>query len=146
MKTIALRFSENFSPPIGTIAAHQQLIDSKGYVWYGKLGTPISAKVADEIMQNEDPKILLISSGKQDRYWAHITDVSRSLPPIKDIPEYYGYMSDKFKCWFKVKSFEIAPKGIMAECHIASSKVVLSQTSKHSMSPYFIIIYEEKTS
>lgn len=145
MKTIALRFSENFSPPIGTIAAHQQLIDSEGYVWYGKLGTPISAKVADEIMQNEDPKILLISSGKQDRYWAHITEVSRSLPSEKNIPEYYRHMSDKFKCWFRVKFFEIAPKGIMAECYIASSKVILSQTSKHSMSPYFIIIYEEKT-
>ena len=146
MKTIALRFSENFSPDIGTIAAHQELIESQGYVWYGKLGTSISATVAEEIMQNEDPKILLISSGKQERYWAHITGISRSLPPTKDIPEYYRHMSEKFKCWFKVKSFEIAPKGIMSECYIASSKVVLSQTSKHSMSPYFIIIYEEKFS
>ncbi len=143
MKTIALRFSENFSPEIGTIATHQQLINSLGYVWYGKLGTPIAAKVAEEIMQNEDPKILLINSGKQDRYWAHIIEVSRSLPPLNEIPEYYRDISEKFKCWFKVKSFEDAPRGIMSQCFVASSNSPLSEASKHSMSPYFIITVKE---
>lgn len=81
MKTIALRYSENFAPIEGTILAHQNLIDLNGYVWYGKLGTPISAKIAQEILKNEDPKILLIHSGKQDRYWAHISEISRDLPP-----------------------------------------------------------------
>lgn len=143
MKTIALRFSENFSPEAGTIAAHQQLIESLGYVWYGKLGIPISAKVVEEIILNEDPRILLINSGKQDRYWAHITEVSRSLPPLNEIPEYYRDISGKFKCWFKVKSFEDAPRSIMSQCCVASSNSRLSDASKHSMSPYFIIIYEE---
>ena len=82
MRTIALRFSENFSPESGTIFAHQQLIDLLGYVWYGKLGAQISVKVIKEIMQNDDPKILLINSGKQDRYWAHVVEISRSLPVI----------------------------------------------------------------
>lgn len=143
MKTIALRFSENFSPEAGTIAAHQQLIESLGYVWYGKLGTPIAAKVVEEIMQNEDPKILLINSGKQNRYWAHITEVSRSLPPLNEIPEYYRDISEKFKCWFKVKFFEDAPRGIMSQCFVASSNSPLSEASKHSMSPYFIIVVKE---
>lgn len=143
MKTIALRFSENFSPEAGTIAAHQQVIESLGYVWYGKLGTAISAKVVEEIMNCEDPKILLINSGKQDRYWAHITEVSRSLPPLNEIPEYYRDISEKFKCWFKVKLFEDAPRTIMSQCHVASSNSLLSEASKHSMSPYFIINYEE---
>ena len=40
MKTIALRFGETFSPEGGTIKAHQEVIDSCGYVWYGKLGRP----------------------------------------------------------------------------------------------------------
>lgn len=143
MKTIALRFSENFSPEAGTIAAHQQLIESLGYVWYGKLGAAISAKVVEEIMNCEDPKILLINSGKQDRYWAHITEVSRSLPPLNEIPEYYRDISEKFKCWFKVNLFEDAPRSIMSQCHVASSNSLLSEASKHSMSPYFIINYEE---
>lgn len=143
MKTIALRFSENFSPESGTIFAHQQLIDLLGYVWYGKLGAPISAKVVDEVMQNKDPKILLINSGKQDRYWAHIIEISRALPPLNEIPEYYRGMSDKFVCWFKVVSFEKAPREIMSQCFVASSNRSLSEASSYSMSPYFIITHQE---
>jgi len=143
MKTISLRFSENFSPEVGTIAAHQQLIDSLGYVWYGKLGKPISANVVKEIMQNEDPKILLINSGKQDRYWAHITEVSRLLPPLNEIPEYYRNIGNKFACWFKVISFDKAKHDIMSQCFVASSGNTLSVASRHSMSPYFIILFME---
>ena len=144
MKTIALRFSENFSPESGTIYAHQQQLDLLGYVWYGKFGAPISAKVIEEVMQNDDPKILLINSGKQDRYWAHIVEISRSLPTLNEIPEYYRDISDKFKCWFKVVSFEKAPREIMSHCLVASSNRSLSEASKYSMSPYFIITHEEE--
>ena len=143
MKTIALRFSENFSPEAGTIIAHQQLIGLLGYVWYGKLGAPISAMVIEEIMQNNDPKILLINSGKPDRYWAHIIEISRSLPPLNEIPEYYRDMSGKFKCWFKVVNFEKAPREIMSRCIVASSNRSLSEASRYSMSPYFIITHQE---
>jgi hypothetical protein len=144
MKTITLRYSENFAPNEGTILEHQKLIDLNGYVWYGKLGTPISRKVAKEIVENEDPKILLIHSGKQNRYWAHITEISRDLPPLNEFPEYYRDICEKFKCWFKIKSFEEAPKGIMSQCFVASSNNTLSDSSKHSMSPYFIIIVKDE--
>ena len=42
MRTIALRFAENFSPPEGTIKAHEGVISEKGYVWYGKMGNCVS--------------------------------------------------------------------------------------------------------
>ena len=50
MKTIALSFSNNFAPDIGTIRAHEELINKNGFVWNGKLGSKISAKVAEDIM------------------------------------------------------------------------------------------------
>ena len=37
--TIALRFADTFAPSIGTIQAHQEMIDKNGHVWYGKLGS-----------------------------------------------------------------------------------------------------------
>ena len=80
MKTIALRFGEYFAPPCGTIAAHQEIIDELGYVWYGKLGSTISDKNVSVIMKNEYPKILLINSGKADRYWADIVEIRKTTP------------------------------------------------------------------
>ena len=52
MRTIALRFSNNFAPEIGTIAAHEEVIKKKGYVWYGKLGCRVSKKSVKDILKN----------------------------------------------------------------------------------------------
>ena len=79
MRTVALRFAENFAPDCGTIAAHQEIIDERGFVWYGKLGSPVSAKVAGEILKDDDPRILLIHSGGVERWWAHIEAIKREI-------------------------------------------------------------------
>ena len=143
MKTIALRFGEHFSPECGTIAAHQAIIDKLGYVWYGKLGSPVNQKMIAEILTNDSPRFLLINSGKADRYWVHISAISKEVPDKAEFPEYYHELSEKMKTWFKVISFEPAEKGVMSKCFVASSGSPLTEASKHSMCPYFIINYEE---
>ena len=144
MKTIALRFGEHFSPECGTIAAHQKLIDELGYVWYGKMGNPVATRIVEELKGLDDTKILLINSGKADRYWAHVCEISRETPDLIGIPEYYRDLTEKFRTWFKVTRFESAPRDIMSKCHVVSSGAALGEVSKHSMSPYFIINYDEK--
>lgn len=144
MKTIALRFGEHFSPECGTIAAHQQIIDERGYVWYGKMGNPVATRIVEELLALDDTKILLINSGKADRYWARVSDIKKETPEKAGIPSYYRDNTEKFKTWFKVTSFEPAPKDIMSKCYVVSSGAALGEVSKHSMSPYFIIKYEEK--
>lgn len=146
MNTIALRFGEHFSPECGTIAAHQEIIDSHGYVWYGKLGAIVNSKIQDELQKQDNPKILLINSGKTDRYWAYFSEITLEQPPIGEFPSYYQEKAEKMKTWFKVTSFELAPKGIMSQCVVASSGSLLSEASKHSMSPYFKIRYDEEVS
>ena len=81
MRTVALRFAENFAPACGTIAAHQELIDASGHVWYGKLGSAVSLKIVDEIMNDNDPRFLLIHSGGQDRWWVHIGVMFQKVCP-----------------------------------------------------------------
>lgn len=144
MKTVALRFGEHFSPKCGTIATHQGIIDAIGYVWYGKLGSAVSTKVVGDILQQEDPKILLINSGKKERYWAHISAITQEQPPYGEFPSYYQEKAEKMKTWFKVRYFESAPEGIMGQCFVASSDSSLSEASKYSMSQYFIIQYDEE--
>ena len=140
MKTIALRFSNRFAPECGTIEAHAELIKRKGYVWYGKLGNKIAASVFSDVLENDEPRILLIHSGATYRYWAYINKIQHELPDREDIPEYYRNEAEKFKTWFRVIKFEDAPRDIMAKCTVASSGQELGIASKHSMSPYFKII------
>ena len=143
MKTIALRFGEHFSPDCGTIEAHQQMIDKLGYVWYGKMGSPVSLRIVSELEQNDNIKILLIHSGKADRYWAHVAEIKKETPPAEGIPEYYRDKAAKFKTWFKITAFERAQKDIMSRCFVVSSGSALGEVSKHSMSPYYIIDVED---
>ena len=86
MKTVALRFAVNFAPECGTIAAHEQVIEQLGHVWYGKLGSKVSDKMIKTIMGTDEPKILLIRSGKPERYWAYVCNVQHELPNINEIP------------------------------------------------------------
>lgn len=141
MKTIALRFGEHFAPECGTIAAHKSVIDEYGYVWYGKMGSAVSLKVINDILNNEQPRILLIRSGKVERYWAYISEIKHEVVEQEAIPEYYRGTADKFKTWFKVVKFENAERDVMSRCFVSSSGAALGEASKHSMSPYFIIDY-----
>ena len=144
MKTIALRFSDNFAPGNGTIDEHKKYIAEKGYIWYGKLGNPISKKVSDEILKDKsETKILLIQSGKHKRYWAKINKIQRDTPNIEDIPSYYRDDAIKFKTWFRVTDIQEADKNVMSKCIVCSSKQSLTSVSQASMSPYFIIEYDD---
>ncbi len=144
MKTIALRFSDGFAKPSGTIAEHKKVIDNLGFVWYGKLGAQVSARMCQIIMENEEPRILLIHSGKTMRYWAYIDGISKETPPVEGIPEYYRADAKLFRTWFRVRKIEEAEKNVMSMCVVSSSGASLSQVSRHSMSPYFIIDFADR--
>ena len=139
MRTIALRFGENIAPPEGTIAVHQKAIEKNGFVWYGKFGSPVSAKVASAILENDESRILLIMSGKNKRYWAYVDSIQWEKPSDGLYPSYYEQAIERFKTWFKVTCIEDAPADIMSRCHVASSGALLAHASRSSMSPYFII-------
>mgnify|MGYP007103938832 CR=1 FL=1 len=143
MVGIALRFFEKFAPETGTIYEHQKIIDEIGYVYYGKMGNTVSDKNIQIIMQQKTPKILLIHSGGTNRYWATVDHIKKERPAFNEFPKYYHDISDKFKTWFRVVKIEEAPKNIMSKCKVVSSGAILGEVSKHSMSPYFIIEFEE---
>lgn len=144
MKTIALRFSDSYAPEEGTIKLHNDIISKNGFVWYGKFGNAVSAKIKKELLENESPRFLLIKSGGLDRYWVYFNDIRNEVVDVEHIPEYYRNDSGKVKTWFKVTKIVKASNDIMSKCHIASTGQVLSLASKYSMSPYFIIKYEEE--
>ena len=143
MKTISLRYTDKFAPGNGTIEAHKAIIDAIGYAWYGKMGPPISEKVANIILDNSRPRFLLVHSGAQDRYWVYIDKISREQPPFNEFPAYYSAIAKDFKTWFRIVRIENAEKNVMAKCTVSSSGATLSEASRHSMSPYFIIEYQE---
>lgn len=137
--SIALRFAENFAPAEGTIAAHRNVIDRCGSVWYGKLGSAVSDKNANLALNSKEPRLLLIRSGGIERYWAYFDAVSKTVPDLSLVPSYYRQMAEKFGFWFHVLRIVEAPRDEMSQWVVASSGKTLSEASRQSMNPYFII-------
>ena len=103
------------------------------------MGNPVSDKNIQMLMGQDEIKVLLIHSGKADRYWATVEKIVKKQPQYDEFPSYYHNIADKFKTWFKIVKIEEAPKNVMSKCKVASSGATLGEASKHSMSPYFII-------
>lgn len=143
MKTISLRFSDNLAPEIGTIAEHEKIIESLGFVWYGKFGPKVSASIRETIMSNQEKKVLLIHSGTPNRYWLYVDEISYDTPNLENIPEYYRHMANTIKTWFRVNRIEKADKNVLSHCLVSSSGRPLSEVSRASMNPYFIIDFDE---
>ena len=139
MFTVALRYAEKFAPEGGTVKAHQAVIDDKGYVWYGKIGQPLSKQTCSIVMENENPKIMLIHSGGTNRFWAYVDKIDNVCPVAGEYPEYYKELTCEMKTWFRITKFEDAPKNVMSTCKVKSSGASLSEVSRSSMSPFFVI-------
>ena len=143
MKTIALRFSDNYAPSEGTIKLHDELINKYGYVWYGKFGNSLSQNNIQMLLDMNEKKFLLIKSGGQERYWVYFDNIKKEIEDIDKISSYYRDNRKRVKCWFKVTKFVRAEKNIMSKCCVISNNSLLSNTSKYSMSPYFVIDFKE---
>lgn len=138
-KSIALRFAENFAPPEGTIAAHRAVIERLGSVWYGKLGSAVSSANARLLLASDEPRILLIHSGSTKRYWAYIDAISKDVPDLELVPAYYRNRAGDMGCWFHVTRIEDALGNVMSQWIVSSSGKTLTEASRYSMSPYFVI-------
>lgn len=91
------------------------------------------------LMKQDEIRLLLIHSGKTDRYWAYVDKIIKERPGFDEFPAYYHDIAENFKTWFRITKIEEAPKNVMSQTKVASSGATLGEASKHSMSPYFII-------
>ncbi len=142
MITLALRYTDRFAPDCGTIQAHNKLLEQYGFVWFGKIGSRLSDKSCSLVLDNPNPKILLIHGGKTDKYWAYIDKITTEKPDLMFIPEYYHNRIDIIKTWIRIKAFETADDEIMSRCFVVSSGTTLPVASSRFISSFFIIRYE----
>lgn len=140
METIALKFNNNFASKDGTIEEHNKLLKEKGYVWYGKLGTPLSKRNKESIVSSEHPHILLVNNRDNEYYWACIEKIEYQ-PDDENIPEYYRARKSDFTTWFKIVKLVKTDKEILRKCIVTSSSRPLIE-AMNCMSPFFNISYK----
>lgn len=143
MNSILLKYSDKFAPAGGTIVAHNEVINRYGYVWYGKIGQNLAKAKVEQVVNQDDPFIILYNGATDSAYKAAICGFCQQTPDDGAIPEYYSRFIKHIKAWFKVTSFE-PMESSFTDFYITSSGEVLQRTKKASMSSFFYITRFEK--
>lgn len=82
-------------------------------MWYGKLGTLVAAARVALVLGQDAPRILLVHSGRADRWRAHIDAISR-MAPDSGYPAYHGSGASKVRCWPRVTVIEPTGRGVIS--------------------------------
>ena len=139
MKTLALRYSDNYAPSDGTIGEHEKLINKNGFVWYGKFGNKVSQQVINDVLEKGTAKVLFIKSGREDIYYANVDKIQYNMPEEKYIPKYYSDSYDRVSVWFRITEFKKTDYDVVKDYYVISSDKRLDIASKHSMNSCFIV-------
>lgn len=95
---IVVRYSNKYENEC--ILKHQEVIKREGFVWFGKCGNVIRKVNAENILSQENPKVILYS--KSGSYICELKDISYE-EQTKNIPEYYKNLrNSKDECGYEL--------------------------------------------
>lgn len=123
MITFLLRYGDVFAYEEETIEEHRKLFSKK-------MGLGLPRKGVAACMCNKNRNCLTIET------------VTNDILSNEEFLSYYADKSNNVKTWFNVINLEKAEKDVLSKCRLISN-YHLSGVSKSSMSPYFIVKYEE---
>lgn len=144
-KLLVLRFGKQIVE--NCIELHQEIIEEKGYCWFGKLGTVPSKKSIDAVLDEEKPSIILYARGS-----AFLCEISEVIyeKPDEGYPGYYkNELFDKLSfptIYFKLLSMEVLNVNDLEKFTVISSGNSAINTLLHSMSSFLFISYGKSDS
>ena len=130
------------------VAEHNSLVKNYGAVWFGKLGSPLSAMRVNwlnkQIEQNIPTFLYLVKGNrkKSTAYRAQLLLVSRDFPKDKAlIPLYYREkkLLKFMNVWMKIEKIEPIEMEDMSKLKAISSIYPISETLTKSSSGYFLV-------
>lgn len=139
-KLLVLRYGKQIIEDC--IELHQKKIHELGYCWFGKLGTVLSKKSVDAMLEEDNPMLILYSRGS-----AFISEVNEVVydKPKEGFPNYYqSELFDKLSfptVYFKLTSIEPLDINELEKFAVVSSGNTVINTLMHSMSLFLFVSY-----
>lgn len=130
------------------IEEHQNMINSIGYVWFGKIGSKPATKILEKMINNKSNYILL--KDPKNAYICKFDAFSLSMPKDNEFPNYYKseFINRKnFSIWFKlivIKRVEDLRK--LNVVVVKSSLSPILETTNRSMASFFYTVTRQDIS
>lgn len=124
------------------IQEHLKLINSSGYVWFGKIGIkPMKKKL--EKMIKDNSKYILLKEPK-NAYFCEFDTFSELSPQDNNFPSYYRshiMPNRNFSIWFKLTSIrKIEDIDALNQIVLKSSRCPILETTRSSMASLFYTV------
>lgn len=144
IETCILRFRDLVTDDGGTIARHKEIIDSKGYVWWGWWKKAQQEKTPDEFSllgssaKESGLVVYLLDSGQKKLYKANCDEIisstkTPSTPPenAEFTPEYYK--TKELFAWFRLSKIEeVAPSLLQGFSNVESKTLFVDKEVNYS--------------
>lgn len=137
-KHLLLRYSDKFGP---TIELHNQVVDEKGFVWFGKMGTKLGARWNEvfhqHLLNNQSTIWLYLVKRIGTHYEFHrakLLEISQKEPD-DGIPSYYRdhALLSQMSCFFRCERIRRCSKLEVRNIRLASSGAPATETLAGSM-------------
>jgi len=146
---ILIRYSDRLHRVGGVITRHNEVIQSQGSVWFGKLGRQVAQKHIDAVNQqcvSGIPTYLYLVQKAGSGYVVDqgtVTEMARVLPPGKEhlVPEYYFTTGiiDGIRLWARLCEIKSIEPSYLGKLRALSSIMPVPETLARSMSSHFIV-------
>ena len=146
---LLLRFSDTLLKTGDTIDEHNQVVESEGSVWFGKMGSTVSQSQIDVLngqVQDAIPTYVCLVKGnrrKSAAFRGRLVLASKTLPKGEEnrVPSYYTDLSIPRYVKFWVKLTKIVPidSADLNMMQVASSVLPIRETLFRSSSGHFFL-------
>ncbi len=147
---LALRFSDRLFRVGNVVQRHQDVIETFGAVWFGKIGQPIGRETASLLRRSaangDGGSCLFLVQRYQsgtDLFRSCILDVATDGAPEEQIlvPTYYEELglTTHMRSWLKIGAIEKAPVVTLDRLTVVSSGRTLRNALRTSMAGAFVV-------
>ncbi len=120
------------------IKKHQEILESEGYCWFGKIGNVPSKKILDAVFEEETPTLVLYKKGA-----AFICELISCSPnkQSKAYPAYYDSEKIYPSIYFKLKSITKCDDNLFHDSIVVSTGNFAEDALYHSRIPFMLAQY-----
>lgn len=145
---LMIRFSDTLYSVGDVVSKHNAVVESCGYVWFGKIGTTISQNRMDIINKQIDtgiPTYLYLAKGNRKKlifYRATLLKISKEFADKKKyVPKYYfeTKLIQYMQSWIKISKIEPIESSAIQNLKTVNSIFPLLESMARSSSGYFLV-------
>ena len=137
---LLLRYSISEVPDV--IEKHQEVINERGYCWFGKIGNIPSSWILNRVFEEEESYLLLY---RKDAAFICKLLAYSTRKPLEGIPKYYDEEGIYPSIYFKLEYINPCDKALLHNSIVVSTGAYVEDVVFHSRIPFMLCMFVDES-